>query len=79
MDPASTEACVSWTRETYDAVAPHRADGRWLNYFGDDEDAGAIDAAYGPNRNRLAEVKALYDPDNVFHLNQNIVPAAPSG
>jgi FAD/FMN-containing dehydrogenase len=79
MDPAATDACVSWTRETYDAVAPHAAAGRWLNYFGDDEDAGAIDAAYGPNRSRLAEIKGRYDPDNVFHLNQNIVPAAPAG
>jgi FAD/FMN-containing dehydrogenase len=74
-DPADTDANVAWTRATYDALEPHRADGRWLNYFGDDEDAGALDAAYGPNRARLGEAKRRYDPDNVFHLNQNIVPA----
>jgi hypothetical protein len=46
-----------------------------LNYYSDDEDAGALDAAYGPNRRRLAEVKRRNDPDNTFHLNQNVAPA----
>jgi FAD/FMN-containing dehydrogenase len=73
-DPAETDANVAWTRATYDAFEPYRAAGRWLNYFGDDEDAGALDAAYGPNRARLGDVKRRYDPDNVFHLNQNILP-----
>ena len=75
MDPATTEANIAWTRAAYDAFAPYRADGRWLNYFGDDEEPGALDAAYGPNHARLGEVKRRYDPDNVFHLNQNILPA----
>jgi len=74
-DPAETDANVAWTRATFDAFAPYRGEGRWLNYFGDDEDATALDAAYGPNRARLGEVKRRYDPDNVFHLNQNILPA----
>jgi FAD/FMN-containing dehydrogenase len=73
-DPAETDANVAWTRATYDAFEPYRAAGRWLNYFGDDEDASALDAAYGPNRARLGDVKRRYDPDNVFHLNQNILP-----
>jgi len=73
-DPAETDANVAWTRATYDALEPYRAGGRWLNYFGDDEDTAALDAAYGPNHARLGEVKRRYDPDNVFHLNQNIVP-----
>jgi FAD/FMN-containing dehydrogenase len=73
-DPADTDANVAWTRATYDAFAPYRGDGRWLNYFGDDEDAAALEAAYGPNHARLGEVKRRYDPDNVFHLNQNILP-----
>ncbi len=74
-DPAETNVNVAWTRATFDAFAPYRGEGRWLNYFGDDEDAAALDAAYGPNRARLGEVKRRYDPDNVFHLNQNILPA----
>jgi FAD/FMN-containing dehydrogenase len=74
-DPAANEANIAWTRETFAALQPEAAEGRWLNYYGDDEDPSALDAAYGPNRARLGEVKQRYDPDNVFHLNQNIVPA----
>jgi FAD/FMN-containing dehydrogenase len=74
-DPAMTEENIAWTRETFAAFAPFRAEGRWLNYYTDDEDTDALDAAYGPNRGRLTDVKRRYDPDNVFHLNQNIRPA----
>lgn len=77
-DPADSAANIAWTRETYAALAPHRAEGRWLNYYDDDEDAEAIDAAYGANRERLAAVKRRYDPENRLHLNQNIAPAAVS-
>jgi FAD/FMN-containing dehydrogenase len=74
MDPADTEANIAWTRETFAALRPHFGTGRWLNYLGDDQAEDAIRAAYGPNYDRLVEVKRQYDPDNVFHLNHNIVP-----
>jgi FAD/FMN-containing dehydrogenase len=73
-DPADTEANIAWTRETFAALRPHFGTGRWLNYLGDDEADDAIRAAYGPNYERLREVKRRYDPDNVFHLNHNIAP-----
>ena len=73
-DPADTEANIAWTRETFAALRPHFGTGRWLNYLGDDEAEDAIRAAYGPNYERLREVKRRYDPDNVFHLNHNITP-----
>ena len=75
LDPATTDENIAWTRETYAALEPDRAEGRWLNYYGDDEDPAELEAAYGPNRARLGEVKRRYDPDYVFHHNQNIVPA----
>ena len=50
------------------------ATGRWLNYLGPDQAEDAIRAAYGPNYDRLREVKRRYDPDNVFHLNHNVAP-----
>ena len=73
-DPADTATNVAWTRETFAALRPHLGSGRWLNYLGDDQADDAIRAAYGPNYDRLVEVKRRYDPGNVFHLNHNIVP-----
>jgi len=75
-DPATTEENVAWTRESYDALREHLVARRWLNYLGADEGVDAVRDAYGPNYERLAEAKRRYDPDNVFHLNQNIPPAA---
>jgi FAD/FMN-containing dehydrogenase len=79
LDPAETEANVAWTRETYDAIRPHFRDARWLNYFSDDDREDAVRAAYGPNFDRLVEVKRRYDPENVFRLNHNIDPGGPGG
>jgi FAD/FMN-containing dehydrogenase len=74
LDPADTEANVSWVRSAYAALDPYAAEGRWLNYLADDDADDAVGAAYGPNYERLREVKRQYDPENVFHLNHNIVP-----
>jgi FAD/FMN-containing dehydrogenase len=73
-DPGDTDANIAWSRETFAAMRPHFRTGRWLNYLGDDQAEDAIRAAYGPNYERLREVKRRYDPDNVFHLNHNIAP-----
>jgi FAD/FMN-containing dehydrogenase len=73
-DPAATEANIRWTRETHAALSPHLAARRWLNYLGDDQADDAIRAAYGPNYDRLREIKRRYDPANIFHLNHNIAP-----
>ena len=72
-DPADTVANIAWTRETHAAFAPHLSDRRWLNYLGDDQD-DAVRAAYGPNYDRLVELKRRYDPENVFRHNHNIAP-----
>ena len=74
-DPSATEENVAWARETHRAFAPHLDARRWMNYLGDDQGNDAVRAAYGPNYERLLDVKRRYDPDNVFHHNQNIVPA----
>jgi FAD/FMN-containing dehydrogenase len=74
FDPAETEANVAWVKETHAALAPHLAEGKWLNYLGDDQGDDAMRAAYGPNYDRLREVKRRVDPDNVFRNNHNIAP-----
>jgi FAD/FMN-containing dehydrogenase len=74
MDPADTEKNIAWVRDTYEKLEPYSAQRRWLNYFSDDDGADAVRLAYGPNYDRLVEVKRKYDPENVFHLNHNIAP-----
>ena len=74
MDPAETDANIAWTRETHAALAPHLSERRWLNYLGDDQGADAVRDAYGPNYDRLVELKRRYDPDNIFRHNHNIQP-----
>ena len=76
LDASATAANVSWARDTYAAMVPHFTTGRYVNYLNAEEvgDDGAVSAAFGPNWKRLREVKGKYDPDNVFHLNQNIKP-----
>ena len=49
------------------------ADAVYVNYLGDDE-PDRVRAAYGANWDRLLDLKRRWDPDNVFHLNQNIDP-----
>ncbi|HVC64943.1 MAG TPA: FAD-binding oxidoreductase [Candidatus Dormibacteraeota bacterium] len=76
VDASATAANVAWAREAYAAMAPHFSAGRYVNYLNADEvgEDSAVSAAFGPNWKRLREVKRRYDPDNVFHLNQNIKP-----
>jgi hypothetical protein len=77
LDPAETDANVSWTRQAFDNLQQFQAGGRYVNYLDDDEAARGRDPvreAYGPNFERLVEVKTTYDPDNLFHLNFNIQP-----
>jgi FAD/FMN-containing dehydrogenase len=75
LDPAESDANIAWARETHKALGPHLEQRRWLNYLGDDQGGDAVRAAYGPNYDRLLEVKRRYDPENVFHHNHNIDPS----
>jgi FAD/FMN-containing dehydrogenase len=75
MDPSDDETNIAWARNTFDALTPYMAGAAYVNYLGGDE-ADRVSAAYGPNWSRLVQLKARYDPDNIFHLNQNISPAA---
>jgi FAD/FMN-containing dehydrogenase len=72
-DAADNDANIAWVREYYDATAPLSEEGGYVNFMSDD-DQDRIKANYKGNYDRLVEVKRKYDPDNLFHLNQNIRP-----
>jgi FAD/FMN-containing dehydrogenase len=77
MDPAATNENIAWTRGAFAALQPYLADRRYVNYMPDDETGeDVVRAAYGPNYDRLVELKTKYDPTNLFRLNQNIEPRA---
>jgi hypothetical protein len=74
-DPASDEAVVSWVRDYYTAVHPYSGmEGGYVNFMSAD-DAARAPVNYGGTYERLRTVKTTYDPDNLFHLNQNVAPA----
>jgi FAD/FMN-containing dehydrogenase len=73
-DPAISERCIAWARETYAAMAPFTAPGRYVNYLDNDEAGEPIVEAYGANYARLRRIKSRYDPKNFFRMNQNILP-----
>ena len=72
-DPSTSDANVAWTRDTMKALAPDLESRSYVNYMSEDDsgDRRTRDA-FGPNHERLLSIKRTYDPDNVFHLNQNI-------
>ena len=72
------DADTAWTRRFFAALGRYR-EGVYVNFLGGDEDPGRVREAYGASvYDRLAEVKATYDPENVFRYNQNILPATSS-
>ena len=73
LDPSEDDANIAWVRSTFEAIAPFTAEAVYVNYLGDDE-SDRIGSAYGPNWERLVGLKRKWDPDNAFHLNQNIDP-----
>src|SRR5262249_42243044 len=73
-DPANAGLIRQWTVDYWDAVHPYAMGGAYVNFMME-EGNERVRASYGANYGRLSELKAKYDPDNVFHVNQNITPA----
>jgi FAD/FMN-containing dehydrogenase len=75
-DPSENDRQIDWTRRFHAAMEPVLAAGSYVN-FEADASPGKAALIYGPERyRRLAEIKARYDPSNLFHTNHNIRPAA---
>lgn len=67
------ETCISWARAFFEASAPYASAGAYVNFMTEDE-SDRVAAAYGANYARLQQIKRRYDPENIFHMNQNIKP-----
>ena len=76
-DPALDERAIAWVRQAIaDAQRLPGVGGAYLNFSADaGDDTSVVEAQYGHNLERLAELKKAYDPDNLFRLNSNIRPA----
>ncbi|EFW92024.1 FAD linked oxidase domain protein [Haladaptatus paucihalophilus DX253] len=73
-DPANDKKITKWARDYWHALHPHTVGGSYINFMME-EGEDRVQASYGDNYERLRAVKATYDPDNFFHVNQNIEPA----
>jgi hypothetical protein len=73
-DPANAETIRDWCVGYWDATHPYSAGGAYVNFMMD-EGQERVRATYCDNYDRLAQVNAKYDPENVFRVNQNIAPA----
>jgi FAD/FMN-containing dehydrogenase len=73
-NPADNEAHTRWVSDYYAALSPHSEPGGYVNFASADDQRRVRDN-FGSGYDRLAEIKRRYDPDNLFHLNQNIVPS----
>jgi FAD/FMN-containing dehydrogenase len=75
-NPADDDANIAWVRETWNVLNPHSTGARYLNFEAED----GVQATYGAEKyERLAAVKAKYDPENFFRFNQNIKPTVSGG
>jgi FAD/FMN-containing dehydrogenase len=70
---ADDKTCIDWARAFFQASAPYASKSQYINFMTEDE-GDRVASAYGPNYNRLVQLKLKYDPENLFHMNQNIKP-----
>jgi FAD/FMN-containing dehydrogenase len=76
-DPVNNQRMIQWARDYWMALHPYSAGGGYVNMMMD-EGTDYVQAAYRDNYARLAQIKATYDPSNLFHVNQNIKPSCSS-
>jgi len=74
--PEDDAAQVEWARSSWRDMKRFSTGGTYVNFLTEEETGERVAAAYGKNLARLGEIKARWDPDNVFRMNKNIPPAA---
>jgi FAD/FMN-containing dehydrogenase len=73
-NPAQAQSITNWAKKYWDALHPYSAGGAYVNFMME-EGQNRVKDSYRDNYQRLTEVKAKYDPNNLFRVNQNIQPA----
>jgi FAD/FMN-containing dehydrogenase len=73
-DAGMDRSCIDWARTLFEAMRPHAAGTAYVNFMPGDE-SERVESAYGPNFERLAQIKRRYDPSNLFKMNQNVKPS----
>jgi hypothetical protein len=74
-DAAENAKHIAWVREFWGRIEPHLQGSAYINHLADDDLPEKVRASYGVNYRRLREIKAMYDPSNLFRVNSNILPA----
>lgn len=72
-DPENVGIIKAWAKEYWEALHPHTLGGSYINFMME-EGQERIEASYAGNYSRLQKIKSKYDPNNFFHVNQNIKP-----
>ena len=78
-DAADDERCVQWARDFFEALEPHSMGTRYVNFIPEGDEQDEVQNAFGPNLNRLMEVKSRFDPKNLFRSNINLAGPGASG
>jgi len=73
-DPVNADKITKWCKDYWEALHPYASGGAYSNFMMD-EGQDRVKASYKHNYERLAKIKNIYDPDNLFRVNQNIIPS----
>lgn len=77
--PEDDEANISWARQAWSEMRQYSTGGTYINFLTEEEGTDRTEAALGASLSRLAQIKARWDPQNVFRTNRNILPSALEG
>ena len=75
-EPERDSDAIAWGRDAWEEMTKFGNGGVFLNFTGlaDESPHAGVDSAFGRNLRRLGQIKASYDPDNFFRMNNNVPP-----
>ena len=74
-DGAQSAEHIAWVRALWTQLEPHLEGSAYVNHLAEDDRPEKVRASFGENYGRLRQLKAVYDPTNLFRINANIAPA----